>query len=419
MNKRVLLIIAFVIGVIVIGFVLYLVFFKPLPPAGNQNQNENVNAVLPNLNGNVNRPQANVNGGLPNINGANVNQQVSNINAGLSPIANGQDTLVKTLVSANASNTIVDASGNLKFYDKVSGQFFKLDANGNMVALSQVKFPDAESVVWSPTGNKVIVSFPDDSKIYYDFDAKQQATLPREAQGFSFDPTGTQIAFKYNSANVNDRFLVISNPDGTSMSPIEPLGENSNKVQVSWSPNNQVVATYSEGLNENSQQVYLVGKSGENNKSILAPGRGFEGSWSPDGQRMLYSVYNSQSNYNPVLHIVDAQGDSAGGNNLSLDLQTWSDKCTFSKSGIQVYCAVPQANSLPAGSGIYRDQARNASDEFYAVDLTTGAKTKLAVPVGSDGSRQFSAVNLKLSADGKTLYFTDSVTGRILQMRLQ
>jgi len=418
MNKRLLIIVVFSIGVIGIGLVLYFMFFKPAPTPGNTNGNQNVNAVLPNLNGNVNRPSGNLNGGIPNVNGLNTNKAAANINAGPSIIANGGDTQVKTLISANAFDTVIDANGNLRYYDKASGQFFKLDANGNMVALSDVLFPEAESIAWSPDRNKVIVSFPDDSKVFYDFQAKKQATLPKEGQNFSFDPTSSQIAFKYNASNVNDRFLVVSSADGSSITPIEPLGENGSKVQVSWSPNNQVIATFSEGLNYDSQQVYLVGKNGENFKSILTDGRGFESNWSADGQRLIYSVYNAQTNYKPALYIVDAQGDSAGGNNKFLELNTWSDKCAFSQSGTSLYCAVPDPYTLPAGSGIYRDQAANTADAFYSIDLLTGAKNKLATPVGTDGSRQYSAENLSLSPDGNTLYFTDTPTGRVLQMKI-
>ncbi|MFA6587981.1 MAG: hypothetical protein WCT08_02830 [Patescibacteria group bacterium] len=417
MNRRTLVILAFIIGVIAIGFVLYIMFFKPLPPAVNQNGNLNTNSVLPNINGNVNRPQ-NVNGGLPNINTANVNKPTANVNAGPAVIADGGDTQVKTLISANAFDTVIDAKGNLRYYDKASGQFFKLDENGNLIALSQVKFPEAEDIAWSPSRSQVIVSFPDDSKIFYDFENKKQATLPKEGQDFSFDPTGTQIAFKYNAANEADRFLVVSSPDGSSITPIEPLGENGSRVQVNWSPNNQVIATYSPGLNDTSQEVLLVGKNGETFKSIATAGRGFEGTWSSNGQQMLYSVYNAQTNYNPTLYIVNAQGDAAGTNNRPLEINTWSDKCTFNKAGTSIYCAVPDTSSLPAGSGIYRNQANNTTDSFYSVDLLTGAKNKLAVPVGSDGSRQFSAKNLWLSADGSTLYFTDGPTGKVLEMKI-
>lgn len=418
MNRRLLLIIAFILGVVILGFLLYISFFRGGSNGNvNGNANQNINGVLPDLNGNVNRP-VNTNGVLPNINGSNVNRSGSGTNTSPTPVAGGGDTQVGTLVSGNASDIVLDASGNLRYYDKATGLFYKIDANGNVVPLSVVKFPEAQDIVWSGQKNEVIVSFPDDSKLYYNFETKKQATLPKEGDDFSFAPAGGQIAFKFNATNANDRFLVVSNPDGTNITPVEPLGENGNKVDVQWSPNNQVVATYAPGIDGANQEIFFVGKDGENFKSAVTSGRGFEGSWSPDGQRMLFSTYSASSNYNPTLHIVDAQGDSIGANNRALDIATWSDKCTFNKSGNALYCAVPDAGSLPSGSGIYRNQAANAPDSFYRVDLVTGSKVLLANPVGTDGSRQFSAVNMTLSPDEKTLYFTDAPTGRVLTLKI-
>ncbi len=418
MNRRLFLIIAFGLGIVVLGFLLYLSFFRSPMPQANGNGNGNVNGVLPNVNGSVNRPVGNANGALPNVNSRNTNA-TANVNAGPSTVADGGETTVQTLVSQNAYQTVVDAQGNLRYYDKVTGQFYKLDANGNLVPLSGVKFPDAESVTWSPSRNQVIVAFPDSSKIFYDFETKKQATLPKEGENFSFAPTGNQIAFKFNATNPDDRYLVVSNADGTSITPVESLGENGDKVQVSWSPNDQVIATYTPGLNSTSQEVYFVGKNGENFKSTITEGRGFEGQWSPSGQYMVYSTYSADSNFNPVLHIVNGQGETIGADNRSLDLQTWSDKCTFSKSGASLYCAVPNSTQLKTGSGIYRDQAATVPDTFYRVNLQDGSVQQIAVPVGTDGSRQFSAVNLGLSPDGSKLYFTDASSGRVLSLNVQ
>ncbi len=418
MNRRLLLIVAFIIGILVLGLLLYISFFRTTTPQTNGNGNENVNGVLPNVNGSVNRPVGNTNGVLPNVNSRNTNA-TANTNAGPSTVANGGETTVQTLVSQNAFQTVVDSTGGLRYYDKSTGLFYKLDANGNLVPLSSVKFSDAESVTWSPSKNQVIVSFPDDSKVFYDFETKKQATLPKEGEDFSFAPSSAQIAFKFNAANPDDRFLVVSNSDGTSIKPIETLGENGDKVQVNWSPNDQVIATFTPGLNATSQEVVFVGKNGENFKSTITEGRGFEGQWSPSGQYMVYSTYSADSNFNPVLHIVNGQGDTIGDGNRSLELQTWSDKCTFGKSGSSLYCAVPASSQLKAGSGIYRDQAANVPDTFYRVDLQTGIVQQIAVPVGTDGSRQFSALNLSLSPDEQKLYFTDATTGRVLSLNVR
>ncbi len=415
MNRRILLIVGFIIVVISVGLLLFIVFFKSTPGTNlNANRNGNTNAVVPNLNGNVNRANGNRNTVLPNVNSVNVNGNIINV----SPTANGGNTLAKTLVGANAFGTTVDAQGNLLYYNKSTGQFYKLDANGNLVPLSSQAFPDVQSVTWAPSKAQAIMTFPDGSNLFYDFTTKKQATLPKEGQDFSFSPTGSQIAFKFMGSTSDNRYLVVANPDGTSMTSVEPLGDNGRMVQVAWSPNDQVIATYTPGQDATTQQVNFVGKNGENFKSAATDGRGFEGQWSPNGQQLLYSTYSADSNFNPVLHIMDGQGDSIGNNNRSLALQTWSSKCTFTKDGATLYCAVPNSQDMPTGSGIYPDQAAKVPDNFYTIDLKTGVETVLANPVGSDGSMQFSAQNVTLSPDGTYLYFTDSISGRVLQLRI-
>ena len=417
--KRILYIIVFIIVVIGFGVMIYFVFIRDIFSPTNENVNVNVNA--------------NVNVGLPVTNGeVNINRTgVANINAVINvtpptnvnreridEIARGGETVVDTAVSTNAlaAEPVTDGIG-IRYYDELLDQFFRLDALGNSVPLSTQKFHDARSINWSPTDNRAIITFPDGSNILYDFDKQDQVTLPREWNDIKFSPSGDKIAFKNESIRESDRWLAIANPNGSEVQLIEPLGDKANDVAINWSPSGQVVALFRESYSGTSQEIFLIGQSGENFKSIITDGRGFEGQWSPDGSQLLYSVYSDNSRYNPVLHFVDSAGDQVGGNDANLGLQTWSYKCAFSNISSEAYCAVPRF--LATGTGIFPDSAVNTNDTIYKINLNTGGKSVLALPTFLSGDRDYTVANLFLSNNGSLLYFTDANSGNVYSIQLK
>ena len=421
--KRILFIIGFIILVFAFGTLIYFVFIKDL--VAPSNTNTNINA----------EPSANVNtGGLPVINGiANTNQTtgISNVNrlmnvnrvrnvnqAQVDKVAQGGLTLAETAVSQQAEFAAPTASGSgIRFYDKVQDKFFRIDADGLAKEMSNQIFPEAKEVSWSPQGDKAIITFPDDSKVMYDFDTQEQVTLPKEWDGIEFSPSGEKIGFKNISAEEQARWLAVSSPDGTEVELIEPLGDKANDVAVNWSPTGQVVALYRQAYSGDSQEAFLIGLHGENFKSIITEGRGFEGLWSPQGDQLLYNVYNAESNYNPKLYLVDAAGDQVGANKIDLGLKTWSSRCTFATTESFLYCAVPEY--LPLGSGIYPEVAGSTNDSIYKIDVNTGTKSLLALPTFLTGERDYTINSLFLSNDERTLYFSDGNTGNVYSIELR
>ena len=408
--RRLFLVLGFIAFVIFAILAIYLVFFKTRlnPTNANTNSVSNTNGTLPNVNGNTNRTVVS-NTNFPITNGRLTNG-VTNTNA--STIANGGLTQVSTIASGQVTSANLNAqTGIIYFYDKATQKFYQMTPGGTPREISSQLFPEASNITWTENGDKAVIEFPDKSKIVYDFAANKQYTLPQESEGFSFDPQGDKLAYKYVPANIDDRWLVTTNIDGSGVQFIESIGEKASDVQVNWSPKGDVVATYRQSVDSNNQQVFFLGQNSENNKALLTDGRGFEGRWSPSGDQILYSVYNSETNFNPTLYIANGSGDAIGTGKTALQLQTWPDKCTFSNSGTTVYCATPQY--LSSGSGLSGSSSSTARDDFYQINILTGEKRLLANP-----NISVTANNLSLSADGKTLYFTNKITGQLSSIRL-
>lgn len=406
--RRPLIIVGFVLATVAFGLAIYFVFFRSAQPAANTNtQNENVNGTAGNLNLSGNRnanrnATANTNGGLP-----------------IAKVAAGGETSVESIIKSGVNFVTQDANGrDIIYYDAVTGQFFRLSPDGKTtVLLSSDKFPQLKNVTWAPNRTKAILEFPDQSKVLYDFAAKKQTTLPKEVSDFSFSPTGDQVAWKFTGSSPDDNWLQVADPTGGSARSIEPLGDNASRVQVAWSPTNQVIALYSKSAGLEQQDILPLGLNNENFETMSVNGRGFRGQWGPGGTSLLFSTYSSATDYNPKLQLASASGGTIGHDRLDFGLNTWPDKCAFSTNASAVYCAVPQY--LESGSGIYPDLAKNIPDEFFRVDLTTGVKTKIAVPVGADGSRTFSAKNVFVTPGDTALYFSDQVSGQTFSLLLK
>jgi Tol biopolymer transport system component len=408
--KKIIFIMLFIAIILISGYLLYRVFFKDLL--------------------NTSYPKAQIsttttdNAGLPIAGKNTLNQgkettepgQLSPLTNTPRPIANeiarGGVTQTTILGSMPAYSATLSADGkDVQYYNPDDGKFYKIDGNGQAKSLSDKIFNNVEKATWSPDKNQAILEFPDDSNIIYNFATSKQITLPKHWEDFNFSAAGDKIVFKSLGLDPDNRWLAIINSDGTKSTPIEPIGENADNVYPEWSPNNQIAAMYTEGIDFNRQEVYFLGLNGENFKSTVIEGRDFRPKWAPGGNRLLYSVYSSENNMKPMLWIVDANGESIGDNRKSLKLETWSDKCTF-QSSTELYCAVPE--QLQEGAGLFPEIAKTTDDYLYKIDLTTGAKKLLAIP-----EQNYNISDLMITEDGKNLYFTDSRTKNLHKIKLK
>lgn len=326
-------------------------------------------------------------------------------------LAVGGITKVRTITTDPVLDPTMTSGNELRYYNQNDGKFYKLDANGNLVALSDKVFHQVNNVTWSSNGNKAILEYPDGSKITYDFNTQKQVTLPKHWEDFSFSPDSNKISAKSIGNDVENRYLITANADGSKASSLSAIGNNADDVYPIWSPTNQVAAIYTQGVDFNRQEVFFVGLNDENFKSTIINGRGFEPQWSDAGDKLLYSVYSSDNNMNPGLWIVNAQGENIGQNRTDLGIDTWASKCNFATNDT-VYCAVP--TSLPQGAGLFPELADSSSDNLYQIDLKTGAKKLIAIPENASN-----VSNIMVGSGQQQLYFTDQNTGQIYEIKLK
>jgi hypothetical protein len=403
-TKNILVLSGFVLSVLVIAFALYFFIFKPTPPPAT------VTDTVADI----------FTGTLPTSIQEQLDRELEEAidDAGLieaDDVATGGLTKTIELTTGQVFNTNISADGqDMNFYNETDGRFYTINEDGEVVALSDQQFPDAENVEWNKDSEKVVVEFPDGSNIVYNFETKKQITLPSHWEDFDFSPVQDELIAKSIALDPNNRALVITDDDGSSARTIQALGENADKVDISWSPNDQVVAfaktasSIQGGLDRNI--IYPVGKNKENYKGLVVEGIGFDSLWSPNGKQLLYSVTGDYSNNKPLLWIVDATSSTMGDNRRSLGLNTWVDKCTWHSTKI-FYCAVPL--DMPINAGLGRGIYKGLADALYRVDLSSGFSNLIAIP-----EQETAMNNITVSDDESLLYFTNTL-GQLELMRLK
>ena len=400
----------FLILVILIAFVLYTLFFKPTPqPISDIDEVVTEPGALPPAGPFFPREPITTPGELPQE--PSITQLIHP--SEVSEIADGGPTKVTSLNKILTSGTQLANDGkHLVYLDKTGGKFYKMNEQGEATLMSDKIFHGVDQVTWAPQNDKVILEYPDGANILYDFEKEKQITLPEHWRDFSFSPTGENIALKSIGLDPDNHWLLFSKPDGSQARSIEKIIGSGSNINIDWSPNNQIVATYTQPIDGERQRLYFVGQNNILNKSTVVEGRDVRALWSPDGEQLLYSAYHSRDQYKPMLWIVDASPDSIGQNRRSLKINTWADKCAFGNDQT-VYCAVKR-DPLPSHSALNPAFHFGEPDVIYKINVKTGSKTIIANPYG-----EFAIDQIVVSQDGRNLYFTDQIYRNIHKMKLR
>jgi hypothetical protein len=222
-RKQIIIATLFGLLCIGIGYLLYRIFFASESATTTKTTKAPTEATkFPEANQGGPRPgQTPGEGGLP-ISQSDESVTGKNINTNIVP-----GELVNVTITGVSSDT---KNGNARFYNDQDGKFYRLDADGTLRPMGDEVFYNVQDVTWSPTSDESIIEYPDGANVYYNFETKKQATLPKHWESFSFAPAGDKIAAKSIGFSPDTRWLVAADPEGTSVELVEPLGNNADQV---------------------------------------------------------------------------------------------------------------------------------------------------------------------------------------------
>lgn len=427
-KQRIVYAIGFVCATVIIGFLLYWVFFRPTPVQTpvTEEPEETYTPQLPKaeeVDIPVDAPPDEVIEPEPGEELEPVATEepeetiVNRIESGISEVASGGQTRVNT-VTADIFNapTVNTVTGDIYSYSPIMGSFLKVDADGNTDFVSDKQFYNVEEIAWSPTGDSAIMEFGDGTNLYYDFEKDIAVRLPDQISEPGFSASGDKIAFEwYDEIDYDRNYIGISNPDGTGIQFVELLGDVGDRVNIEWSPQSEYIATVRNSKNGNAQELTFIGQNGENYKKLAVPGTNVEYDYIPNSSKMLISSINMSKGGVYELYIANADPDNFG-SIVSTGLKTTIDKCAMNGSGTVAYCAVPRV--VNAGSALVPQLSSDSPEDFYAVDLSTGKSTLVAIP-DHDELAGVVVKDIMLSSDEKTLLFTNDADGQLLSLQLE
>jgi len=428
MQRRTLLITTIIVSVAIIAAIVFAVIVWPYLRGGQApTTNENTNGGrLPSTNeGPINVPVINLNTNVnlntntnTNLN-TNVAVNLTNLSQeyGVDEVASGSLTETTLVEQTVAAPQLAGNGRDIVYHDETDGRFFRLRSDGTAVALSDAKFFGVTDVTWAPASDKAILTFPDDSKVLYNFTTKKQLDLPYYWEDFNFSPTSDQFAFKSIGGDEQNQWLSVANADGSNIRAIEPMGANAKDVTVMWSPDKERIAVYSKPETGETRELIFIGLNGENYKSASIIGQNFVGEWTPDGEQLLYSTNTLTNGLVPELYLIDARGDDTGTRRRALGLRTWANRCAFSPDGRTAYCGVP--TNLQNGAAIDVSLQKRTKDVWYQINLTTGSTQLLARPATISGALDVTVKDPFVTGDGRTLYFEDADTNTLHAIQLK
>lgn len=390
--KKLGLLIGFIIFTVLLGYGVYFVFFvwSPETEAPGVDQLGEGPGQLPGLGGGFNAPLLTNGGTLPfganRLGGTLPGGDGEEGTPQIDDVARGGLTMTRLITADTVeSPQILPGGTGYVYYDSDDGKFYRISPDGlRKTLLSEDTFFAAEEITWAPDQTKAVIEFPDGANIIYDFSKQKATTLPLGAQDPSFSPDSSQLAYEYIGGSDEDNWLTVSNTDGSEAEFVQALGDKADLIQVEWSPSRQIVAMYRKAAGLSEEEIIFLGQNQENFKSLVVRGTKFEGMWTPQGDKIVYSVVTSDSGYNPTLWVADASIDTIGRNHFPLGVSTWTDKCVFTEDGATLYCAQP--DELPAGAGLDRSIVSNGVyDTIISIDMSSGLRQVIAEPVSESG----------------------------------
>jgi hypothetical protein len=110
--------------------------------------------------------------------------------------------------------------------------------------------------------------------------------------------------------------------------------------------------------------------------------------------------------------------NAQGGQFQALMFPTVVSKCAWSHDSKFLFCSMP--GNLPDSAILpndWQDGKFSAADTFWKIDVATGKKDRLVDTENIKDS--FDAINLFLSQDEKTLFFTNKSDGKLYKLALR
>ena len=405
MRSKIILYAGIVVAVIVVGALVWYFVFSGSGGTTTTTQTGQT-GTLPSAG---NQTGAGTNGGTASGGGASssagtsVTQGLPNGSASFGILSN--EPVFDYFVDAQNNVTVVEPNGEIARI-----------ANGQPTFLSSNPVQSVLSAGFSYDGSKAFVSFGDPANPQTSiFDIATQAWTPLPVGILSpvWSPVDHRLAYMTNANGALNVFTL--DPTKASNKPVAVTSVTATDLALSWPNKNDLILSDKPSIYADGS-IWLYDLTKKTLTNEVYAQFGVESVWS--NATTTTGLVLSSLNYgrNGSLALMN----SASSSSQPLTLNTLPSKCAFgpqvgtsSPATLALYCAVP-ANASFLSAALpddYQKMVLFTADDFYKIDLSSGATSNLLTPVGSiDGS--------DLKVLNKILFFVNRYDNKLYAISL-
>jgi hypothetical protein len=397
-NKKLLIILGVIIGLIIVGLILFLVLY----PKETKESATTLFGIFPSP-------------------GEKITVQPSAEGPIAAPptIETGQRKPLFQLTQKAVSAATFAKNGMVRYFEKATGNIYDINPQGGIsVRISNTTIPNIFEVCWSADGERAVIRYTENNETGVSDIIRNFSIVSIDATSTSingvFLPSTVQTAAC--SAKENKIFYLTAFED--TYIGITASFENKKQKQVltipfgefqaGW-PNERTLALLTKPAASVAGYLYKLDPISGSLERILYGINGLTGLWSGDGAYILYS--DSESGYNNLKTNVYSVKEKK---TLPFGVTTLPEKCAWSKisKGI-IYCAAP--SSLPSAK--YPDDWYQGlisfSDQIWKIDVLKG-ETEI-IPIAGE----FDIINPFFSKNEDYFFFQNKKDGTLWSLRLQ
>jgi Tol biopolymer transport system component len=325
--------------------------------------------------------------------------------------------VVATAVTNPVNEVVLGATtgpGNSLYYYSQDDQAFKkatLEGKDKTVLMTNLPGKPLR-IIWSGKRDAALVlieSSPTPRWYSATFPTKSLVALKPEVTKATWGSLGDKIYYLFKNPSTGELSLNRANSDGSDWKEITKVG--TRDLFLGTIPQSSRVSfwTRPNGLEESFLDA--IDADGNNRAKLFNDYYGGDYLWSPNGERVVVSA--SLTKGGPLTLAVMNKN---GGELQSLNIPTIISKVTWSNDSSKLFYALPGGLGEALLPNDYFEKNLASQDTFWQIDLGTGKSSRLLEL--ADIGQSFDSTDLSLSADERSLFFTDRVSKKIYRIDL-
>lgn len=301
---------------------------------------------------------------------------------------------------------------SILYYDPNEGEFFVADLDGNnQRSVTSQALSNVWDVDWSKNKDKAIVVFSENEgkdKQYMYLDLRTQTTnlYDDKFQAVTLSPDDNKIAYLFNDEENGITNISVANPDGSEFESLFSFPDPS--VDINWFDNDYMeLKTQSSAFTEG--KVVIADTEGETMRVVVGEKYAVDTLESPDSSKIIYTESDLKNPREVTLMVKDIQGFLEP---KYLGVNTLVDKCAWASDNVTVYCGVPDFH-IPkyVMPNDYYNGKFITTDSFYRINTETQETEMIA---RSDSFEDlYDVYSPYMSSDGKVFYFTSRTDNQL------